>query len=297
VTVGDILGIAAYTTTEAAVEKATFTVDDSLNGDLHANGSTGRWTAAGSVEVNGLMPGAHYNSRKFTGRSNPMSRKSHIFSMFGSSPISPMQKHMSEVQTCVNELIPFFEATLVNDWERAAELQQDISRLEGVADDLKRQLRMNMPSGLMMAMSRIDLLETLNMQDLIANKAKDVAGLMLGRQMAFPDEVGPLMLEFVKRCVDASAQAQTAINELDELVETGFRGREVELVESMIIKLDEIESDTDKMQVAVRARLFAMEQHLSPIDVMFMYRIIEWVGDLADQAQRVGSSLEIMLAR
>jgi predicted phosphate transport protein (TIGR00153 family) len=226
-----------------------------------------------------------------------MSRKSHIFSMFGSSPISPMQKHMSEVQTCVNELIPFFEATLVNDWERAAELQQDISRLEGVADDLKRQLRMNMPSGLMMAMSRIDLLETLNMQDLIANKAKDVAGLMLGRQMAFPDEVGPLMLEFVKRCVDASAQAQTAINELDELVETGFRGREVELVESMIIKLDEIESDTDKMQVAVRARLFAMEQHLSPIDVMFMYRIIEWVGDLADQAQRVGSSLEIMLAR
>jgi predicted phosphate transport protein (TIGR00153 family) len=226
-----------------------------------------------------------------------MSRKSHIFSMFGSSPISPMQKHMSEVQTCVNELIPFFEATLANDWERAAELQQDISRLEGVADDLKRQLRMNMPSGLMMAMSRIDLLETLNMQDLIANKAKDVAGLMLGRHMSFPDEVGPLMLDFVKRCVDASAQAQTAINELDELVETGFRGREVELVESMITKLDEIENDTDQMQIAVRARLFAMEQHLSPIDVMFMYRIIEWVGDLADLAQRVGSSLEIMLAR
>jgi predicted phosphate transport protein (TIGR00153 family) len=217
--------------------------------------------------------------------------------MFGSSPISPMQKHMAEVQTCVNELIPFFEAALANDWEKAAGLQQDISRLEGVADDLKRQLRLNMPSGLMMAMSRIDLLETLTMQDRIANKAKDVAGLMLGRHMTFPGEIGPLMLDFVKRCVDASAQAQTAINELDELVETGFYGREVDLVESMIIKLDEIESDTDKMQVEIRASLFAMEKELPPVDVIFIYQIVEWVGDLADLAQRVGNSLEIMLAR
>jgi predicted phosphate transport protein (TIGR00153 family) len=148
-----------------------------------------------------------------------------------------------------------------------------------------------------MAMSRIDLLETLTMQDRIANKAKDVAGLMLGRRMTFPGDVGPLMLDFVKRCVDASAQAQTAINELDELVETGFYGREVDLVESMIIKLDEIESDTDKMQVEIRASLFAMEKELSAVDVIFIYQIIEWVGDLADLAQRVGNSLEIMLAR
>ncbi|MCW8928038.1 MAG: TIGR00153 family protein, partial [Gammaproteobacteria bacterium] len=168
---------------------------------------------------------------------------------------------------------------------------------EGAADDLKRELRLNLPSGLMMAMSRRDLLETLTMQDRIANKAKDIAGLMLGRKMTFPGEVAPLMFDFVKRCIDASAQAQTAINELDELLETGFRGREVELVESMITRLDEIEGDTDKMQVAVRSKLFALEKELPPVEVMFIYRVIEWIGDLADLAQRVGSRLEIMLAR
>jgi predicted phosphate transport protein (TIGR00153 family) len=105
------------------------------------------------------------------------------------------------------------------------------------------------------------------------------------------------MLDFVKSCVDTSAQAQTAINELDELVETGFRGREVELVESMITKLDELESKTDKIQVEVRGKMFAIEKGLDPIDVMFIYRIVEWVGELADLAQRVGSRLEIMLAR
>lgn len=226
-----------------------------------------------------------------------MSPKSYIFSMFGSSPIRPMQKHMAEVQACVNELIPFFEAVLASDWEKAASIQKGIARQEGVADELKRELRLNLPSGLMMAMSRRDLLETLTMQDRIANKAKDIAGLMLGRKMTFPAEIAPLMLDFVKRCVDASAQAQTAINELDELVETGFRGREVQLVESMITRLDEIEGDTDKMQVTVRGKLFEMEKELPPVDVMFLYRVLEWIGDLADLAQRVGSRLEIMLAR
>lgn len=226
-----------------------------------------------------------------------MSRKSHIFSMFGKSPVSPMQKHMAEVQACVNELIPFFEAALADDWDKAALLQKEIARLEGAADDLKRELRLNLPSGLMMAMSRRDLLETLTSQDKIANKAKDIAGLMLGRKMSFPSEFAPLMLDFVKCCVDASAQAQTAINELDELVETGFRGREVSLVESMITQLDELEGKSDKLQVEVRTQMFAIEKELSPIDVMFFYRVVEWVGDLADLAQRVGSRLEIMLAR
>ena len=226
-----------------------------------------------------------------------MSPKSYIFSMFGSSPIRPMQQHMAKVQACANELVPFFEAALVGDWVKAAAVQKSISDLEGAADELKRELRLNLPSGLMMAMSRRDLLETLTMQDRIANKAKDIAGLMLGRRMSFPPVVNHLMLDFVKRCLDASAQAQTAINELDELVETGFRGREVELVESMITKLDEIEGDTDKMQVAVRSKVFEMEKDLPPVDVMFMYRVIEWIGDLADLAQRVGSRLEIMLAR
>lgn len=226
-----------------------------------------------------------------------MSRKSHIFSMFGKSPISPMQKHMAEVQACANELIPFFEAALANDWEKAKVFQKDIARLEEAADALKRELRLNLPSGLMMAMSRRDLLETLTTQDKIANKAKDIAGLMLGRKMTFPAEVAPLMLDFVKRCVDASAQAQTAINELDELVETGFRGREVDMVESMITKLDEIEGDTDRIQVEVRSKMFAVEKELPAVDVMFIYRVIEWVGDLADLSQRVGSRLELMLAR
>lgn len=226
-----------------------------------------------------------------------MRPRSTVFSMFGASPVRPLQQHMSKVILCTNELITFFEAVLAEDWEQAAERQQTISKLENDADDLKHELRMNLPNGLMMAMSRRDLLEVLSMQDKVANKSKDIAGLILGRKMKFPEEVGVGMLELIKRSVDAAAQAQTTINELDELVETGFRGREVELVEKMVNRLDEIESESDKIEIKVRSMVFEIENDLPPIEAMFIYQVIDWAGGLADLAQRVGSRFELMLAR
>ena len=220
-----------------------------------------------------------------------------ISDMFGTSPVRPLQKHMSKVQVCVEQLVPFFDAVLSQNWGEANNCRSEIARLENEADDLKRALRLNLPKSLFMAMSRRDLLEVLTMQDKIANKAKDIAGLIIGREMIFPESFGPLLKEFIQRSVEASAQAQTATNELDELVETGFRGKEVQLVESMIKTLDKIESDTDKIQVQVRNELFAIESTLNPVEVMFLYRIIDWIGDLGDLAQRVGSRLELMLAR
>jgi len=43
--------------------------------------------------------------------------------------------------------------------------------------------------------------------------------------------------------------------------------------------------------------LFDIEKQLPPIDVMFLYRIIELTGDIGDMAERVGRRLELMLAR
>ena len=220
-----------------------------------------------------------------------------ITSLFGTSPVKPLQQHMEAVQTCVNELVPFIEAVLDKDWDRAREQQGKISRLEQQADTLKRELRLNLPRSLFMPVSRRDLLEVLRMQDYIANTAKDVAGLMLGRKMEIPELIGADFLGFVKRGIDASRQAQTAINELDELVETGFHGNEVRLVESMIKTLDEIEGDADALEVRIRAGLLSVEKSLHPVDVVFLYKVIDTVGKLADYAQRVGSRLELMLAR
>ncbi len=226
-----------------------------------------------------------------------MVSKNYIYRLFGQSPVRPLQTHMEKVLTCVSELPAFFEAIIASDRDCVNSLQKRISALENEADDLKRELRLHLPTGLMMPVSRRDLLEVLTMQDRVANKAKDIAGLIVGRKMTFPDEFGPDLLIFVNRSVDAARQAHKAINELDELVETGFRGSEVDLVKSMIEELNRIESDTDKIEISVRAKLFKIEKELPPIDVVFMYKIIDSIGDIGDLSQRVGSRLQLLLAR
>ncbi len=221
----------------------------------------------------------------------------YVFRMFGNSPVRPIQEHMGRVHACAAELVGFFEAVIAQDQAGIKAAQASVTKLEHEADKLKKSLRLSLPKGLFLPVSRRDLLDMLTMQDNIANKSKDIAGLMLGRQMVIPESMAPLFLTFVKRSVDAIAQADTVINELDELLETGFRGKEVQVVEKMIKTLNRIESDTDEIQIKIRAELFKIEKDMPPIDVMFIYRIIEWVGELADLAQRVGSRLQLMLAK
>jgi predicted phosphate transport protein (TIGR00153 family) len=226
-----------------------------------------------------------------------MAKGGYMGGIFGSSPVSPLQKHMSKVYACASELVPLFNAVINEDWDEVKKLQQRISDLEKEADVLKKELRLNLPKGLFMPVSRQDLLEVLLMQDRVANQAKDIAGTILGRHMELPEIIHEDYIRFVTRCVAACKQARKAINELDELVETGFSGQEIQIVTDMITKLDNIESDTDNLQSAIRFKIFEIENELPPIEVMFLYKIIEATGEVADRSQGVGSRLQLMLAR
>lgn len=218
-------------------------------------------------------------------------------SLFGRSPIGPMQQHIAKAYECAANLVPFFEAVIAEDWNRVEQVQQEMVRLEKEADKLKRDVRVHLPKSLFLPVPRSDLLELLSVQDKVANRAKDIAGLMLGRQMSIPEPLQPIIRTYVQRTVDACEQALKAMNELDEILETGFGNREVRRVTEMIEVLEDIEHDTDRIQIEVRRSLFKIEKTLPPVDVMFMYTIIEWIGDVADRAERVGNRLEQLLAR
>lgn len=222
---------------------------------------------------------------------------SNIFNMFGPSPIKPIEQHIHTSYHCAKLLYPLFEATLKKDWVTANEIKDKITTLERQADLIKRNLRLHLPTGLFLPVARTDLLELLSAQDHIANKAEDIAGLILSRQMVIPDVLHPLLMPFLSRCLDAAKLACKAINELDELLETGFRGNEVNIVEEMIVTLDEIEHDCDEQLVKIRHCIFDLEKELPAIDVFFLYKLVQWIGDLADDAQIVGGRLQILIAR
>jgi len=217
--------------------------------------------------------------------------------MFGPSPIRPIEQHIRKAHQCAKQLFPFFESVLKKDWNTAKSIKEKIIGLEKEADIIKRDLRLNLPTGLFLPVSRTDLLELLSAQDRIANKAEHIAELVVSRKMNLPEAIVPAFMSFLHRCLDASKQACKAINELDELLETGFRGNEVKIVEEMIVTLDEIEQDSDEKLSEIRHRIFEIENELSAIEVIFLYKLVQWIGELAEHAQTVGARLQILIAR
>ena len=225
-----------------------------------------------------------------------MALQSSILSLFARSPIRPLQKHMAMAHQCAEILIPFFTAVIAEDWQEATKLQHKIADHEHAADQLKIDFRMHLPSSLMLPVSRTDLLNSLDQQEKIANRTKDIAGIVLGRYMTIPTTIQADFIRYIERCVDASGQAKTATSELDELLESGFKGKEVEIVTNMIKTLNQIEHETDTLQISIRRQLYAIEKDLSPVDVIFLYSIIKTIGSLADAAQQIGSRLRMLVA-
>lgn len=220
-----------------------------------------------------------------------------IFNMFGPSPIKPLEQHMRKSYHCARQLIPFFETVFKQDWANATQIKDKIIQIEKEADNIKRELRLNLPTGLFLPVSRTDLLELLSAQDRIANRAEDIASLVVSREMHIPENIAEPFLQLLNRCLDAAKQACKAINELDELLETGFRGSELKIVEEMIVKLDEIEHDCDEQLANIYHQIYGLEQEYPAIEIVFLYKLVQWIGDLADYAQTCGSRLHILIAR
>lgn len=220
----------------------------------------------------------------------------YVSKIFGASPVAPLQDHMDKCYQAAKELNDFFVAVSHKDWSAAQKHRDAIVVLENEADDFKAQIRAQLPKSLFMPVAREDLLGLVLVQDKIANRARDISGLVNGRKMEIPDSMQKSFMEFVSRNIDAAKKARKTIRELDELYETGFRGAEVDLVTSFVAELDQIENDTDDLQALVRDQLFVQEADLPPVNVMFLYRVIELIGEIGDMAERIGRRLELIIS-
>lgn len=221
---------------------------------------------------------------------------SHFLDIFSVSPFKAIQEHMNLVHNATTALTHFLDAVLDNDWTRAQREADQVYALEEQADEQKRWVRSHMPNSLFLPVSRSDLLDLLRHQDKIANKAKDICGLMMGRRMLLPSGTEHDFKIFFERCVATVGLAKNMVQQFDQVLETGFQGPDAAHMMSLSEGLDQMEDDTDRLQIVVRHQIFAQEELLPPVHVMFLYRIVDLTGDLADQAQSLGHTLQLLVA-
>jgi len=213
------------------------------------------------------------------------------------SPLVSIQEHMRVVLECAREVPGLFEALSDGNTSEFEQIKDRICAKEDEADKIKNALRGRLPKSLFMPIDRRDLLEVLHIQDSIADTAQDIADLLFERQMTIPEELKEPILVATRSSLDVCEFSLKVIEELDELLEMGFRGNEAKQVEEMADKLNRIEDDADATELALAQTLFRIESKLDPVTVIMWYRIIEWIGDLADHAEKVGDRIRLFIAR
>lgn len=217
--------------------------------------------------------------------------------LLAKSPVQPLQEHMARCFACVEQLDDYILASSKGDWALAASIHDAIIENEKKADETKNTIRTNLPSSLLIPFARSDVIALLTMQDKLANRAKEIAVLTLGRKLAFPTSIQANFQAYFNACKTAAAAAKRAIDELDDIVQSGFGKAEFKILLQLIEKLDVLEDECNQMQVQLRADIMPLEADLPPVDVMFLYNVVDLVGEISNVAERIGNRLMILVSK
>ncbi len=216
--------------------------------------------------------------------------------LFGKSPFKPMKEHMEIANECASHMPEATRAFLDNDKEALREIKRSVNRLESDADKVLEELEHRLSKSMFLPVERRDLLDVMEMQEAIADRTEDIAGLMLDLPMDVPEEMHKPILSLAGRAADAVSAANDVIGMFDDLVETGFKGPILKKTRAMIRDVIEIETDADHIGTDITHTLFQHAKDMDPVSIVFLYRLINLLEDLADYAEAMAIRSRLLLA-
>ena len=142
--------------------------------------------------------------------------------MLAESPFTGLREHMKVGDESVSRLSDFLIAVTEKDWTAAQEYRNAIVDLENQADDIKNNIRNNLPKSLFMSVSRQDLLDLVMTMDGIPNAAKDISGIMIGRKMEIPSKITEQFIDCSKAAIKAANKDCEPVRKADEQQKNGY---------------------------------------------------------------------------
>ena len=212
-----------------------------------------------------------------------------IAKLFGQSPIVPLQAHMEKVAQCVEKVTQMFTALRQGDQAAIETLATETSKLEYEADQIKHDIQNHLPKRLFMAIDRSRILDILGVQDNIADKAENIGVLLTLKALAMPDWLSGDFDAFLDKNLESFKGARDIINQLDELLESGFGGDEAERVLRMVEQVAHTEHEVDLLQRQLLKSLFANESGLSTGDFFLWTKLFKQVSDLSNLSERLAN--------
>lgn len=218
-----------------------------------------------------------------------------VAKLFGRSPFVLLRLHMEKVAMCVDALGPLFDAFRAGDHEALEAQAKVVSKLEHNADLVKNDLRNHLPKGLFLAIDRANLLSILSLQDSIADQAEDIAITLTLKPMPMFAPVEEAFESMLKKNLEAFDGVRTIIEQLDDLLESGFGGTEATRVNDMVEDVALREHEVDKLQRSLFKSLYRHEDDLSKGELMLWFQLVGEVAGLSNISENLANRVRMTL--
>ncbi len=220
-----------------------------------------------------------------------------IGKLFGRSPFGQVQEHMAQVAVCVSKMTEAIHALNEDRYEDLDGIASEVSRLEHQADQIKDDIRGRLLKRIFMPIDRAEVLEIISIQDSIADTAEDVCVVLTMKRIPMLDDIREDFREFCDLNVKAFESVATIINQLDELIESGFGGAEGERIRSLARQVAYTEHQADLVQMQLLKKLYAHDQDMTPGEFhlwMRVTRVLSRISNLAENlANRIMKTLSL----
>jgi predicted phosphate transport protein (TIGR00153 family) len=211
------------------------------------------------------------------------------------NPFEGLWEHAAKVTECLTALETTLDAFLLG--ENVADLAQTVSTLEFEADQIKSNVRNHLPVFVRMPVDKSLFLQALSEQDHILDAAEDAAIWMTMKEFGGNDEIRNGLKTLLTKVVETGAAYQAAVENMKDVLETGFVSRERSEEKELIHRVHELEHETDVIGRELSRHLFNSEEQVGPTGVYHLLKLANMMGSIADSAENAGDRLRAMMAR
>ncbi len=210
---------------------------------------------------------------------------------------SSLWRRQTEIQELVFDHLDLVEETLEKykrgifvwleegDLEKANELAFETHKLEGEADDLRREIEKELLGGALLARSRSEMLNIIERTDKLANAGEATMDFALLQEIRVPNNLTSYAKEVVEISLEIVSEVESALHSLFQ--EENSTLQYTSAIEKKEGEIDDIERNFIR-------DLFKMDLPLA--EKILLRQFMENLVELSDRAEDLSDEIEILVA-
>ena len=171
------------------------------------------------------------------------------------------------------------------DLDKANELAFETHKLEGKADDKRREIEKKLIGGALLARSRSEMLDLIERTDKLANAGEASMDFTLLQQIRVPEQLKSLALQIVEETLQIAQDVKLGLSSF-------FNGKENAL--ECATKIEKREGEIDDLERDFIKKLFKMDMELA--EKILLRQYLENLVEISDRAEDLSDDIEILVA-